>query len=308
MVRGVAPAVGALVLAGLIGSAPALGAGAGTPPAAGAVLPMGTTSPTGTPTPTPTDSVTPTPTPTETPTTTPTPTPTETLPPDVLAPDLVSMRPWGLYVTGPGSVRRLRFTSALGNIGDGPLELRPNRLMPCPAGEHNAAQILYRDGNGNRQFNRTQDTAVSRHRAGCMVYHRFHKHWHLRASARYTLFDPSSVDRVVVSTRRKVSFCMRDSGRLPRRLSGARYPESYGTCTKWTAQGISVGWMDVYQSFLAGQSLRLPRRLPDGVYCLSTVVDPLDQLVETRNDNNSSVRAFALKGDRIRYRDASRCE
>jgi hypothetical protein len=36
--------------------------------------------------------------------------------------------------------------------------------------------------------------------------------------------------------------------------------------------------MDIYQSFLAGQSVVLPPGLPDGLYCLSTVVDPIDQL------------------------------
>lgn len=88
---------------------------------------------------------------------------------------------------------------------------------------------------------------------------------------------------------------------------GAVYPEAYGSCSRQTPQGISVGWMDVYQSLLAGQSLKLPKNLEDGVYCLETVVDPLDQLTESDNDNNSAIRAFAINGDRVVRREQMHC-
>ena len=65
--------------------------------------------------------------------------------------------------------------------------------------------------------------------------------------------------------------------------------------------------MDIYQSFLAGQNLPLPKKLTDGIYCLHTVVDPLDQLVETNNDNNSSVRALAIRGNRVTQRPNTLC-
>jgi hypothetical protein len=68
-----------------------------------------------------------------------------------------------------------------------------------------------------------------------------------------------------------------------------------------------VGWVDVYQSYLAGQAIRLPRRMGDGLYCLLIKVDPKNQLAETRDNDNSSVRAFFLRGDRIRYRDSAKC-
>jgi hypothetical protein len=195
----------------------------------------------------------------------------------------------------------------LGNIGAGPLEVRPNQNRPCPTGQHNATQIIYRDGNGNGRFNPRVDTALARHRAGCMVFHPFHHHWHFKASARYTLLDPAHDDLVVVSARRKVSFCLRDSARLPRGLGTWTYPVTYGSCGRTTPQGISVGWMDVYQSFLAGQSLRLPRRLDDGVYCLRTVGDPIDQLVESNNENNTSMRELVLKGNRVTPRPLNTC-
>lgn len=121
------------------------------------------------------------------------------------------------------------------------------------------------------------------------------------------LLDPTAKRRVVVTSRRKVSFCLRDTDRVPERIGVWSRPEAYGSCTRSTPQGISVGWMDVYQSYHAGQSLRLPRRLEDGVYCLETVVDPLDQLTETNNDNNSSIRALAIKDGRVVRRSRARC-
>ena len=84
-----------------------------------------------------------------------------------------------------------------------------------------------------------------------------------------------------MSARRKVSFCLRDTARVPVQYGAFDYGLAYGMCTKRSPQGISIGWMDIYQSFLAGQALRLPDDLPNGLYCLETVVDPIDQLVET---------------------------
>jgi hypothetical protein len=210
----------------------------------------------------------------------------------------------GIQVRSDG--RRLRFSSALGNIGVGPLEVRPNKNQPCPAGQHNSTQIIYRDANGNAKFNARSDTQIARHRAGCMIFHPLHNHWHFKASARYTLLK-AKAERVVVSARRKVSFCLRDTARVPTRYGTWTYPESYGACSRKSPQGISVGWMDVYQSFLAGQSLQLPKKLKNGLYCLETVVDPINQLVESNDGNNSSVRALSIKGNRVTGRDRKLC-
>lgn len=279
---------GALVVAFLVGAIPAQGAPAG--PAVGSPTPTTTATATATPTPTPTA------------------TPTATTPPDGrLLPDLVALPASRPSVQVRNDGRRLRFASSLGNIGVGPIEVRPNRNHPCPAGQQNSTQIIYRDSNGNGRYNLRRDRDVARHRAGCMIYHQLHHHWHFKASARYTLLDPSEEGRVVVSARRKVSFCLRDSDRLPVRYGTWDNPETYGHCTKRSPQGISVGWMDVYPSFLAGQSLRLPKNLEHGLYCLETIVDPIDQLAESDDANNSSVRALSIRGNRVEVRPTKRC-
>jgi hypothetical protein len=225
----------------------------------------------------------------------------------LLRPDLVALPARGLQVQRVDGVRWLRFGSVLGNIGPGPVEIHQNRNRRCPPGQHNATQVIYRDVNGDGRYEPPTDTDVARRRAGCMVYHPQHHHWHFQASARYVLLDPSTTPPTVVAAHRKVSFCLRDSERLPDRYGHWRYPETYGACTSRSRQGLSVGWADLYQSFLAGQALPLPRHLPDGLYCLKTVVDPLHRLVEADDDNNSSVRALSLHHDRVRVRPTAPC-
>ena len=309
VVRGAVAAAAAVVVALVVSVIPAEGtpgavaaAGATTDPTSGSPSP----SPSST---TPTETPTPTPTPTET-TPTPTPTPTVTVPPETrLLPDLVAVpaSELSIQVNATTGIRRLRFTSSLGNVGLGPVEVRPNQRQPCPVGQHNSTQIIYGDANLDRVYEPLIDTGILRHRAGCMIYHPMHHHWHFKASAQYVLYDPSDGQRAVVSTRRKVSFCLRDTARLPLRYGFFTYAEAYGECTRRSPQGISVGWLDMYRSSLAGQSLVLPPGLPNGLYCLSTVVDPIDQLLEVDNSNNGAVRAFAIHGDRVRVRPPTGC-
>ena len=313
--RQLVPVGGAVTTALLVGllSAYAADGAAGSPTAFADTTDTLSTTATvsGTPTDTPTDSGTPTPTetptPTDTATPTETPTPTGTPPDDRLLPDMFAVRATDLQLRFPRTGRRLRFTSSLADIGLGPLELRPNDNRPCPPGQRNATQVIYRDANLDRHYDRLLDTAFIRHRAGCMVYHPSHHHWHFTGSARYTLLAPAGVTPVV-STVRKVSFCMRDSGRVPVVLGRWRYPLTYDECGRTTRQGVSVGWMDTYQRFLPGQSLPFPTTWPDGTYCLRVVVDPLDHIVETDELDNVSVRAFAVTGTTLHWAPTTACD
>lgn len=227
--------------------------------------------------------------------------------PPRLKPNLVALPARDVHVayTRKG-VRKLRFESGLGNVGDGPIEVRPNRRRGCPEGKHHASQVFYRDENRNGRYNPRIDQSLARRSAGCMVFHRFHDHWHFEAAARYTLLKAREPERKQVA-RRKMSFCLRDSRRVPKRFGEWSYPERYGACSRRSPQGISVGWVDVYQSFLAGQAVRFPRRMGNGLYCLRTEVDPVNRLVETDDDDNGSVRAFVVRGDKVSHRKAFRC-
>jgi len=223
-----------------------------------------------------------------------------------LKPNLVALPARDVYVQRADGERRLRFESGLGNVGRGPVEVRPNRARPCPKGQHHATQVMYRDADGTGFYKKDVDTEVARRSAGCMIYHPYHDHWHFEAASRYTLYRQDRPDLVRVA-RRKMSFCLRDSRRVPASYGTFHHQERYGACSKYSPQGISVGWVDVYQSFLAGQAMRLPPGAGDGLYCLQIRVDPKDQVVESEDEDNTSLRAFYLRGDEVLDRKTSRC-
>lgn len=225
--------------------------------------------------------------------------------PDPLLPDLVPLKAQDLSVVSSTGKRVLRFESGLANVGRGPIEVRPNQARRCPDGQRHATQLIYGDVDDNGWFNRSVDTRTSRRSAGCMLFHPRHDHWHFEAAAQYTLLRPSGEELVVAG--RKMSFCLRDSERVPEAYGTFRQPDFYGACGRDTPQGISPGWVDVYQSFLAGQSLTLPRGTADGLYCLRTTVDPRDQLVERHDDDNASVRGLRISGTSVAVASNERC-
>jgi len=215
--------------------------------------------------------------------------------PVVLLPDMTPLKAREMVIHLDDGHRRLRFTAGLANIGRGPMEVRPNNTQPCAAHKRHASQIIYRDRDRNHFFRRSVDVEFTRRSAGCMVFHPQHNHWHFEAASRYTVYRPESAKNILVRAR-KMSFCLRDSEPVPARLGTFHHPQYYRECGRDTAQGISTGWVDVYSSDLFGQALRLPDRLPDGVYCLGIRVDPLNELRESDEYNNESSRPFRLRG------------
>jgi hypothetical protein len=216
---------------------------------------------------------------------------------EVLLPDLTPLRASHLsiqHVRGGG--RELRFEGTLANVGTGPLELVTNRARPCPRGKRHASQVIYRDVDGNHHYKRAIDKQSKRKSAGCFLFHVEHNHWHFDAAARYRLFKPNVTGHIAQA--KKVSFCLRDSERVPAAMGEFHQRRYYGDCSLDRAEGITVGWSDVYESFLSGQSLRLPPRVRRDVYCLSVKVDPKSLLYESDETNNISYRGFRIKGAR----------
>ncbi|MDQ4084410.1 MAG: lysyl oxidase family protein [Actinomycetota bacterium] len=214
----------------------------------------------------------------------------------LLRPDVFSLRARGPRISVGNGGRMLRFGAMLANDGPGPMVVRPRRRADCPPGQLLARQLVSVDRNRDGRFQRRTDTRVRSRRAGCMLDHPTHDHWHFDAMAAYRLVDPAPRRRVV--GRAKVSFCLRDNqpipGTSPRQRRGY-----YGDCGRTRVQGISPGWVDLYDASLPGQSLRLPRRMPDGVYCLVLRADPRDQLLEADESNNARARPVRIRGDRV---------
>lgn len=226
---------------------------------------------------------------------TPSPSATPTGPP-VLLPNLRSTGARDIQVERVGTVRRLRFTSYLANLGPGPLVLLPGARGRCEVGQHSARQLAFVDRDGDAAYVRGRDRARTQEFAGCMLRHRGHDHWHFDAMAAYSLRRPRTGD--VAVSRDKVSFCLRDN----RRVAGVRTTvrrEHFGDCTATTGQGISPGWVDVYSADLDGQWLRLPAGGPQTL-CLNLVADPKDLVEEADEGDNGTSVALRVRGTVVR--------
>jgi hypothetical protein len=223
----------------------------------------------------------------------------------LLRPDMFSLRARDVRMHGTRERRVLRFAAMLANGGRGPMLVRPRPRLQCPPGQRHARQLLYVDRNRDGRFQRRTETETRSRPAGCMLNHPTHSHWHFDAMAAYRLVDPSPRTRVV-SGRPKVSFCLRDNAPIPG-TSPRQRRAYYGECSRTRVQGISPGWYDLYSVFTPGQSIRIPRRMPNGLYCLVLKADPRDQLLELDEDNNASALPLRIRGMQVTRPDTTAC-
>jgi hypothetical protein len=225
---------------------------------------------------------------------------------DPLLPDLTPLRAVDVSITRSAGTRQIRFQAGLASIGVAPMEIRPDNRRRCPAGKRHASQIIYRDVDDNARFQRRVDKRFARRSAGCMVFHPTHNHWHFQAASRYAIFEAGRPETTIKHAR-KMSFCLRDSMRVPPRYGAFDTPLYYRDCGRDTPQGISRGWVDVYASYLTGQSIVIPPRVDRGIFCLSIRVDPLDRLREGDETNNRSVRALHIRGSNVSFAKQRHC-
>jgi hypothetical protein len=201
--------------------------------------------------------------------------------PELLLPDLIPDPPRDVREAYSGGRRHLQFTTAVGNIGDGPL-LVEGRTISTPAGlVTQAYQLIWR-----------RDGSRCARPAGQFEYHQRHRHWHFERFVGYELRRDDALSGDLVAGGAKTSFCLLDletvrgyhPSRTPRQLSALTCKSPEGI------QGISVGWKDVYQRTLPGQSINLDpdptQQVPQGFYHLVNVADPDHQLWEKTRANN----------------------
>jgi hypothetical protein len=210
-------------------------------------------------------------------------------------PDLVTKAPYGVRLSagkGGGTVRRLFFANTIGNIGEGPLELRAEN--DAATGLTNAIQEIYTHtgpigGKGGGQI-----TLVSSSTIGTFVFHPAHNHWHMEDFARYELraINPDGSTGAVLATTDKVSFCMIDTDifdmTLPHYNMGLAH-----SCGQNARQGVRVGRGDTYSASLPDQFIDITT-IPDGTYRLVSVADPNatgrpgGRLIELNDHNNAA--------------------
>ncbi len=201
--------------------------------------------------------------------------------PRLLLPDLVPDAPTKDRTNRRNGRRIQEFTTAVGNVGDGPL-LVEGKTIDTPDGEMTAAwQLIERRGTGRcARF------------AGTFTYHPTHLHWHFERFVSYELrADDPHIGRFVAEGS-KASFCLLDldivdgfpGGVPPRQTNQMTCESSEGI------QAISVGWKDVYDRTLDEQFIELDGNppVPAGSYYLVNAVDPDGMLWEKDVSNNVS--------------------
>lgn len=207
-----------------------------------------------------------------------------------LLPDLRTLTPSGLSIVrsrGDGTTQ-LRLTNSVWNGGYGPLDLVG--VEDRGSGMHYVVQRIAR-ANGD-----TDELSV-----GNFIFHSGHNHWHLDSFAVYEVWSlgrDGMLDEVV-ATSDKVSYCLRDI----RRSAEAEHIERAGfTSCSPVRQGLSVGWTDVYQYYLAGQSIDISG-IPDGTYALMSTADPYDLIRESDETNNAVVVYLQIAGTQMEVID-----
>jgi hypothetical protein len=233
-----------------------------------------------------------------------------------LQPDLRTTPLDDVYIDTSDGSRLLRLSNEIVNQGLGPMELEP-RAEDCNGNgdttdDRTAYQIVYQDTNGDGLFTRGQDTKSSEKRAGCMLFHPAHNHWHFQDFAVYQLlaYQPDGSLGPVVRESSKTSYCIRDGMRWTPDLQGAPgyryYPVGTSNCTQDSVMGLSVSWTDRYYAGIADQDIDIGD-LPDGTYCLSSTVDPDNQLVESNHGNNTARLKITIEGNDVTWLPRTPC-
>lgn len=208
-----------------------------------------------------------------------------------LLPDLQTLPPRDIEIVNVRNKnvieKRLRFDNRIWNSGVGPLEVYPVS-QDCDGdgdrrNDRTAMQRVYTESNATAGFQRGGDAVSITVAAGCMVFHNKHHHWHIEDFATYRLRSVATDGVVAEST--KVSFCMIDTFSQNLTLTGAPASRYYTQCGTNATYGISIGWGDEYQSTLADQYIVI-NGVANGDYCLESIADPLNHLLEADDTNN----------------------
>ena len=207
-----------------------------------------------------------------------------------LLPDLDQETPTGLVVTrGPHGDWRLGFTSAVRNVGRGPLVIVGGRVDRFQKTMH-VDQAVTRDGSPKQLVR-----GVGRLR---YVVSPDHRHWHYLRFDRYDLRRPSGD---VVVRDRKSGFCLGDRYFAQTAVAGRRptAPVHTSRCglgkpgLLGVREGISVGYGDDYAANLEGQYLSLDG-LAAGDYVLVHRVNADRRLRESDYGNDAASLRLGL--------------
>jgi hypothetical protein len=202
--------------------------------------------------------------------------------PRLRCPDLVMWRPYDLYYDRVGGRLRLHAGNSIVNRGTGPAEFVGFR--DGPRSMRALQRITGRDGRKHRFA--TGARLAFKHIPGQGPF------WKFRNAARFELWAVNSFSEPVRRVRigPKLIYCLRD---LNKRFSNSFSPRRrhFPACSqnanlRSRVLGTSVGWSDDYPSSYPEQWIDVSGLR--GTFAFFMVVDPLNRVHESDEDNNRS--------------------
>ncbi|MCI0452470.1 MAG: pre-peptidase C-terminal domain-containing protein [Candidatus Latescibacteria bacterium] len=176
----------------------------------------------------------------------------------------------------------IRFSNGTANVGDGKFYVYGTGVDNGD-GTENIMQRIYYPGGGF--IDRT---------AGQFVFHPSHNHIHVEEWCEYRvrqLLPNDGVGDIVVKGA-KTSFCILDLDVYDPTLPNYDPSGQFFSCSS-TVQGLSVGWIDIYDKSLSGQSIDVTG-VPAGTYWLESHADPNDDFLERDEANNTTRIKFTI--------------
>lgn len=188
----------------------------------------------------------------------------------------------------------LRFTNAVANLGEGPLDV----ALSAFAGATHAA--------GGRFVQRIYATDGSMREvpAGAAEFHAIHGHWHNAGSNAFQVYAYDAEAKIrgaAVAEGRKTGMCFADVGIVDPAWLGLGLQDHQGVqCfnpaidREWS-MGLAPGWYDSYPWLLNDQYVDVAE-LADGTYVLCSSANADGFLQEMDATNNEGCTAFTLSG------------
>lgn len=188
----------------------------------------------------------------------------------------------------------LRFSNAVGNVGEGDLEIR----LPLTEGATSLA-----GGQFIQRVHRSDGTFTERPGGGA-EFHAMHAHWHNAAANRFVVYgyDVSTMTKGdIINEGKKAGVCFADIGLVdlglpyttPGRFSGA--PCLNPALSNDWYMGLSPNWYDNYYWALVDQYVEMTGA-PDGAYALCSTTNHDRTLLEADYSNNEACTIFELEG------------
>jgi hypothetical protein len=209
--------------------------------------------------------------------------------------------------SGPVKAVRLRFTTSVENIGNGPVLLYGHRdnTNQVTMGVRQAFQVGQHGPIPDSYINAQRGTDQA------MYYDAARQDWQLLNFARMEL---KTLNGETVAKGNNIEFCLGDrytaadadslvhnahqdgspEGKLAEKLSGNQYCKYRDSLTTDVKEGISVGRGDNDSYNTAFQWLDVTH-VPSGIYVVTSTVNSSHTLLETNYDNNSSAIAISLQ-------------